>query len=146
MQALQDLATYYREQFTIPIIGITGSVGKTSTKEIVSAVLSEKYNVLKTAGNMNSQVGLPLMMLRLEEEHDIAVIEMGISEEGEMARLVRIAKPHVAIITNIGVSHISQLKSKENIRREKLNIINEFHKDFTLFINGNDPLLWEIGD
>lgn len=146
LQALQDLATYYREQFTIPIIGITGSVGKTSTKEIVSAVLSEKYNVLKTAGNMNSQVGLPLMMLRLEEEHDIAVIEMGISEEGEMARLVRIAKPHVAIITNIGVSHISQLKSKENIRREKLNIINEFHKDSTLFINGNDPLLWEIVD
>ena len=142
--ALQDLARYYRNQFNIPIIGITGSVGKTSTKEMISGVLSTRYNVLKTAGNMNSQIGLPLMMFRLEEEHDIAVIEMGISEEGEMDKLVSIAQPNAAIVTNIGVSHIGQLKTKENIRKEKLKIINEFNKESILFINGNDPLLEEL--
>lgn len=144
LEALQDLAAYYRSQFNIPIIGITGSAGKTSTKEMVSEALSTKYKVLRTAGNMNSQIGLPLMMLRIEEDHDLAVIEMGISEEGEMERLVRIAKPDVAIVTNIGVSHIELLKTKENIRKEKLKIINEFNDDSVLFVNGNDDLLWEI--
>jgi UDP-N-acetylmuramoyl-tripeptide--D-alanyl-D-alanine ligase len=143
-EALQRLGTYYRSKFPIPVIGITGSVGKTTTKEMISAVLSMKYNVLKTAGNMNSQVGLPLMMLRLEKEHEIAVIEMGISEEGEMERLAAIAKPDIAVITNIGVSHIAQLKTKENIRKEKMNIINEFHDNSILFVNGDDPLLHEL--
>lgn len=144
LRALQDLARCYREQFNIPVIGITGSVGKTSTKEMVSGVLSTRYNVLKTEGNMNSQVGLPLMMFRIEEDHDMAVIEMGISEEGEMDRLVKIAQPTDAILTNIGVSHIGQLKTQENIRKEKLNIINEFTKTSRLFINGDDDLLYEL--
>ena len=142
--ALQDLATYYRSKLSIPIIGITGSVGKTSTKEIVSSGLSTGYNVLKTAGNLNSQIGLPLMILRIEEEHEIAVIEMGISEEGEMDKLVAIAKPDIAVVTNIGISHIGQLKTKENIRKEKLNIINKFNAGSKLFINGNDSLLFEL--
>lgn len=143
LKALQDFATYYRNKFDIPIVGITGSVGKTTTKEMISAALSTKYNVLKTAGNMNSQVGLPLMILRIREEHDIGVIEMGISEEGEMDRLSSIVKPDLSVITNIGVSHIGQLKTKENIRREKLCIINNSNDSF-LFINGDDPLLQEV--
>lgn len=146
LQALQDFATYYRNQFTLPIIGITGSVGKTTTKEIVSSALSTRYKVIKTAGNMNSQVGLPLMMFHIEDKHEIAVIEMGISEEGEMDKLVSIAQPDVAIVTNIGVSHIGILKTKENIRKEKLNIINEFHNESCLFVNGNDPMLMELSE
>lgn len=141
LEALQALGTYYRKRFQMPVIGITGSVGKTTTKEMVAAALATKYNVLKTDGNMNSQVGLPLMMLRINSGHEIAVIEMGISEEGEMARLTEIARPEAAVMTNIGVSHIAQLKTRENIRKEKLNIINAFQKDSVLFVNGNDDLL-----
>jgi UDP-N-acetylmuramoyl-tripeptide--D-alanyl-D-alanine ligase len=143
-KALQDLGTCYRSRFHIPVIGITGSVGKTTTKEMVAAALETKYNVLKTEGNMNSQVGLPLMMLRIHSDHEIAVIEMGMSEEGEMAKLTPISRPEVAIMTNIGVSHIAQLKTKENIRKEKLNIINEFDTNSILYINGNDELLSQL--
>ncbi|MFV0343298.1 MAG: UDP-N-acetylmuramoyl-tripeptide--D-alanyl-D-alanine ligase [Anaerocolumna sp.] len=144
VDALQALGTYYRNKFDIPVIGITGSVGKTTTKEMVAAALETTYKVLKTEGNMNSQVGLPLMMLKLDSSHEIAVIEMGMSEEGEMERLAKIARPDVAVVTNIGVSHIAQLKTRENIRKEKLNIINEFSEDSKLFINGNDALLYEM--
>ncbi|WFR55018.1 UDP-N-acetylmuramoyl-tripeptide--D-alanyl-D-alanine ligase [Anaerocolumna sp. AGMB13025] len=144
LKALQALGTYYRNRYTLPVVGITGSVGKTTTKEMIAAALSTKYNVLKTEGNMNSQVGLPLMMLRMEPRHEIAVIEMGMSEEGEMAKLADIAKPETAVMTNIGVSHIAQLKTRENIRKEKLNIINSFGKDSVLFINGDDDLLGEL--
>ncbi|QHQ62035.1 UDP-N-acetylmuramoyl-tripeptide--D-alanyl-D-alanine ligase [Anaerocolumna sedimenticola] len=144
LRALQALGTFYRSRFNIPVIGITGSVGKTTTKEMVAAALATKYNVLKTEGNMNSQVGLPLMMLRINSQHDIAVIEMGMSEAGEMEKLAAIAKPEAAIMTNIGVSHIAQLKTRENIRKEKLNIINCFQKSSVLFINGNDDLLSEL--
>ncbi len=144
LKALQALAVFYRSRFNIPVIGITGSVGKTTTKEMVAAALGTRYNVLKTEGNMNSQVGLPLMMLRLDSSHEIAVIEMGMSEEGEMAKLTKIAKPEAAIMTNIGVSHIAQLKTRENIRKEKLNIINAFGEKSVLFINGNDDMLSKL--
>lgn len=145
LKALQDFAAYYRSLFLLPIIGITGSVGKTTTKEMVSAVLGCKYQVLKTEGNMNSQVGLSLMMFRIEEDTEAAVIEMGISMEGEMERLARIARPQTALVTNIGVSHIGQLKTKENIRKEKLNIINQLKPGDRLYLNGDDPLLCEAG-
>lgn len=144
LDALQLLGAYYREQFNVPVIGVTGSVGKTTTKEMIAAALSVKYNVLKTIGNMNSQIGLPQMMLKLAKEYDIAVIEMGMSLPGEMERLAKIAKPNMAVITNIGVSHIGQLGSKENIREAKMNIINEFTKGSKLFINGEDELLYEV--
>lgn len=144
LQALQALGAYYRSLFSIPVIGITGSVGKTTTKEMIFAALDTKYHVLKTIGNMNSQIGLPLMMFYLEPEFDVAVIEMGMSEEGEMSRLAKIAKPDMAVMTNIGVSHIGQLGSKENIRKEKLNIISEFKEGNKLFLNNDDGLLSEI--
>lgn len=142
--ALQRLAAFYRSKFTIPVIGITGSVGKTTTKEMVAAALQTKLSVLKTSGNMNSQVGVALMMFRLGKEHEAAVIEMGMSEAGEMENLAKVAKPSIAVMTNIGVSHIAQLKTQENIRKEKLDIINEFKEDGILYVCGNDPLLNEI--
>jgi UDP-N-acetylmuramoyl-tripeptide--D-alanyl-D-alanine ligase len=144
LKALQMLGSYYRNKFNIPVIGITGSVGKTTTKEMVSCALETKYNVLKTIGNMNSQVGLSLMMFHMNKEHEIAVIEMGMSEPGEMERLTKISRPELAIITNIGVSHIAQLKTKENIRKEKCNIINAFNKESILYLNGDDILLKEL--
>ena len=143
--ALQQFGAYYRNLFPIPIIGITGSVGKTTTKEMIAAALAVEKNVLKTAGNMNSQIGLPLMMFQIEPEHDIAVIEMGMSERGEMQRLCNIACPEIAVMTNIGVSHIAQLGSRENIRKEKLNIIKHFGEreqfEARLYINGEDDML-----
>lgn len=147
LKALQDMAAFYRSRFSLPVIGITGSVGKTTTKEMVAAALQTKLNVLKTEGNMNSQIGLALMMLKLKEEHQAAVIEMGMSNPGEMSNLARIARPEIAVMTNIGVSHIGQLGSKENIRAEKLHITDTFtEKKGRLFLNGEDPLLDQVAD
>ena len=141
VSALQQFAAWYRRQFKLPVVGITGSVGKTTTKEMISAALETEKKVLKTIGNKNSQIGLPLMMFYLDDSYDIAVIEMGMSEVGEMKHLSFVAKPECAVMTNIGVAHIAQLGSKENIRKEKLNIVNEFDTDSVLFVNGNDALL-----
>lgn len=139
--ALQQLAAYYRQKFNIPIVGITGSVGKTSTKEMIASVLSAKFNVHKTTGNLNGQIGLPLTILGLEPEHDVAVVEMGISEFDEMKKLSLIAQPSHAVITNIGVTHIENLHSKENIFKEKFKITNFLNKSDYLFINGDDDIL-----
>ena len=140
-KALQKLASFYRDKFNVPVIGITGSVGKTTTKEMVACALSYGGKVMKTKGNQNSQIGLPLTLFRLEDDDDFAVVEMGMSEFGEMQRLAKVAKVNRAIITNIGISHIENLKTQENIRNEKLHIIDCFNKNDTLFLNGNDPLL-----
>lgn len=151
IEALQKLGAYFRNQVSYPIVGITGSVGKTTTKEMIAAALSQERRVIKTIGNKNSQIGLPLMMLHLDSDYDIGIIEMGMSEPNEMRRLVQVARPEIAVVTNIGVSHIADLGSQENIRKEKLNIINEFVRDQrnpeklgTLFINGDDMLLCEL--
>lgn len=141
LTALQLLATAYRKRFTFPVVGITGSVGKTTTKEMVALALSAQRSVMKTEGNFNSQIGLPLTIFRLEENQNTAVIEMGMSDFGEMGRLAEIAAPDFAVMTNIGISHIQQLKTQENILKEKLNIINGFHKGSVLFLNGDDARL-----
>ena len=104
--ALQRIATVYRNQFQVPVVGVTGSVGKTSTREMIALALSAEKNVMQTKGNSNSQIGLPLTMFQFEKEHTAAVIEMGISEFGEMERLVHIAQPNYAVVTNIGIAHI----------------------------------------
>ena len=139
--ALQQIAAAYRSKFDIPVIGITGSVGKTTTKEMVALALSSSYCVMKTEGNQNSQVGLPLTLFRLEETHEAAVIEMGMSDFGEMSRLCSMARPRYAVMTNIGISHIQQLKTQENILQEKLRITDSFDEDSILFLNGEDPML-----
>lgn len=144
VKALQKLGMVTREKFSMPIIGITGSVGKTTTKEMVAAALSEGKNVLKTDGNMNSQVSLPQMMMRIEPEHEIGVIEMGMSRFHEMEKLVPVSKPETVIMTNIGVSHIGNLHSKENILKEKLRITDFMKPGGLLLVNGDDDLLSQL--
>lgn len=141
LPALQKLAAAYRSQFSIPLIGITGSVGKTTTKEMVALALSAGKQVMSTKGNQNSQIGLPLTMFQLAPGQEAAVIEMGMSEFGEMSRLAAVAAPTHAVMTNIGLSHIGQLKTQENILREKLHITDGWGPDRILFLNGDDPLL-----
>ena len=139
--ALQQSAAYYRDQFDIPIIGVTGSVGKTSAKEMIALALSPMLNTLKTSGNRNSQTGVPLTICRLEKEHGAAVVEMGISMPGEMERLAKVVKPNFAVVTNIGTSHIEFLKTRENIMAEKLHIADFLSDKGILFVNGDDNLL-----
>ena len=142
--ALKKVATFYRENLTIPIVGITGSVGKTSTKEIISSVLSTRYNVLKTEGNFNNEVGLPLTILRIRDEHKVAVVEMGINHFGEMHRLSEIAKPDICVITNIGQCHLEFLGSREGILKAKSEIFDFMNPDGYVCINGDDDMLSTI--
>lgn len=139
--ALQKTAAWYRSQFTIPIVGITGSVGKTTAKEMVAQALTATGNVHKTAGNQNSQVGVPITVCGLKKEHTAAVVEMGVSMPGEMARIAAVVKPTCAVMTNIGVSHIEYMKTRENILAEKAHIADYLPPDGVLFVNGDDDLL-----
>ncbi len=141
LSALQKLSAYYRNKMKVRLIGVTGSVGKTSTKEMIAAGLSKGFDVMKTQGNKNSQIGLPMTMFDISENNDIAVIEMGMSEFGEMDRLADIARPDIAVMTNIGVAHIENLGTQENILKEKFRITKYFDKDGVLFLNGDDKLL-----
>ncbi len=139
--ALKDIAEFYRQQLSIPVIGITGSVGKTSTKEFIAGVLAQKYKVLKTEGNFNNEIGLPLTLLRIREEHEVAVVEMGISDFGEMHRLSKMARPNICVITNIGQCHLENLKSREGILKAKTEIFDFMAQDGYVCVNGNDDML-----
>ena len=139
--ALLDLAGYYRSLFNIPVIGITGSVGKTTTKEMVHAVMSSKYNTLKNEGNLNNEIGVPLTLFRLEETHEAAVIEMGMSGFDEISRMTKAVKPDVAVISNIGVSHIENLGSREGILKAKLEILHGMKAGSPVILNGDDDML-----
>ena len=141
VKALGDLAAHYRQKFQMPIVGITGSVGKTSTKEMISAALETGFHIMKTAGNQNSQIGVPLTLFRMEKGQELALVEMGISEFGEMENLVRFVQPDVAVVTNIGEAHIAQFGKKENTLKEKLKIAMNFTEKQRIFLNGDDPLL-----
>ena len=145
-QALKDIAEFYREQLTIPIVGITGSVGKTSTKEMIASVLSQKFQVLKTAGNFNNEIGLPLTLLRIREEHEAAVVEMGISDFGEMHRLAKMAKPDICVMTNIGICHLENLKTRDGILKAKSEIFDFLKPDAHIVLNGGDDKLATIGN
>ena len=142
--ALKRIAECYRESLQIPIIGITGSVGKTSTKEFIAGVLSEKYNVLKTQGNYNNEIGVPLTLLRIRPEHEAAVVEMGISDFGEMHRLSRMAKPDIAVITNIGQCHLENLKDRDGVLRAKTEIFDFMPSDGKVCLNGDDDKLQTV--
>ena len=122
LRGIAAIAGWYRGLFDLPVIGITGSVGKTTTKELVALAVSAGLRTMKTAGNANSQIGLPMTVLRIEPEDEAAVVEMGVSMPGEMARIARVAKPTLAVMTNIGVSHIEFMKTRENILAEKFKI------------------------
>lgn len=140
-QAQLDLARVYRQKFNIPVVGVTGSVGKTTTKEMISCVMSEKYNTLKTEGNFNNDIGVPRMIFRLDDEYTAAVLEMGMSNLREIATLTKAVQPTCGVISNIGVSHIENLGSRENILKAKLEILEGMEKGSTLFINGDDDML-----
>ena len=118
-QALKDIAEHYRRSLDIKVVGISGSVGKTSTKEMIASVLSQKYSVLKTEGNFNNEIGLPLTVFNLRKEHEIAVLEMGISGFEEMTRLAKVARPDICVLTNIGVAHMENLGSRDGILKAK---------------------------
>lgn len=144
-KALKDLAAWYRSLFKIPVVGITGSVGKTSTKDMVAVVLEQKFKVLKTQGNFNNEIGLPLTIFNIEPSHQAAVLEMGMSNFGEIRSLTGISRPSTAIITNIGMSHIENLGSRENILKAKLEILEGLSRDGLVILNGDDPLLAPVG-
>lgn len=146
LQALKDFAEYYRRKLSIPVVGITGSVGKTSTKEFIASVLSEKYNVLKTEGNYNNEIGVPLTLLKIRREHTAAVVEMGISDFGEMHRLSKMVRPNVCVITNIGQCHLENLKSRDGILKAKTEIFDFMAEDAFICLNGEDDKLRTITD
>ena len=141
LQALKNIGEFYRKSLRIPVIGITGSVGKTSTKEFIAGVLSEKYNVLKTQGNYNNEIGVPLTLLRIREEHQAAVIEMGISDFGEMHRLSKMVRPDVAVITNIGQCHLENLIDRDGVLRAKTEIFDFMASEGRICLNGDDDKL-----
>jgi len=143
-QALLDLAGFYRQRFREPVIAVTGSVGKTSTKDMISAVLSAKLQVHKTAGNFNNNIGLPLTIFQFEKNHDVMVVEMGMRGFGEIRSLTKVARPSIAVITNIGISHLERLGSQGNILRAKMEVVEGLGEKGILMLNGNDPLLSSV--
>ncbi len=144
-QALLDIAKLYRDSFDIKVIGITGSVGKTSTKEMIASVVSRKYSVHKTPGNFNNEWGLPITIFEMNETHQVAVLEMGVNHFGEMRRLSCVASPDICVITNIGVAHLEFFKTREGILQEKSQMIQDMKDGGTIILNGDDDLLKKMG-
>ena len=142
-KALLDIARYYRSKFNINLVAVTGSVGKTTTKEMIALVLSEKFNTLKTTGNLNNEIGLPKTLFNLNSSHECAVIEMGMSHFGEISRLTRTALPTMAVITNIGFSHIENLGSQQGILKAKLEILDGMDGSAPIFLNADDISLYQ---
>lgn len=143
-KALRDIAAYYRRSLKIPIVGITGSVGKTSTKEMIASVLGVRYRVHKTEGNFNNEIGLPLTVFGIRKEHEIAVLEMGISDFGEMHRLAKIAEPDICVITNIGLCHLENLGSRDGILQAKTEVFSHMQPDGAVILNGDDDKLGSL--
>ena len=145
LKCLQELASYKRSLFNIPVIAVTGSVGKTSTKDIIYSVVSKKYNTRRTIGNYNNHLGVPLTILGLSSEHEALVVEMGMNHFGELSLLSKIAKPTIGVITNIGTAHIGNLGSREGIRKAKLEILDGMIGN-QVIINLDDDMLCGVYD
>ena len=140
-EAVKSLAMYYRSLFSIPIIGITGSAGKTTTKEMIAAVLSRKFRVHKTTANYNNELGSSLTLLSMDEDTEIAVVEMGINRFGEMDQIARMVQPTACVFTNVGRSHLEFLGSPEGVLRAKSEIFSHMDRSAQVFLNGDDALL-----
>jgi UDP-N-acetylmuramoyl-tripeptide--D-alanyl-D-alanine ligase len=140
-EAMKKIAAFYRTQLSCKVVGITGSVGKTSTKEMIASVLSEKYDVLKTAGNFNNEIGLPLTIFKIRAHHEVAVLEMGISDFGEMHRLAAMAQPDICVITNIGLCHLENLGTRDGILQAKTECFDHMQPGGTAILNGDDDKL-----
>ena len=141
LRAVRDLAGFYRRMFDIPFIGITGSVGKTSTKDMLATTLSAKFRVHRTAGNFNNELGVPMTLLALRDEHEVAVIEMGISDFGEMTRLTDMVRPHIAILTIIGYAHLDNLGDRSGVYKAKTEIFHGLQESGMALLNGDDDML-----
>lgn len=142
VDALQRIGTAIRERMLdIPVVAVTGSVGKTTTREMITLALSSGKKTFHTERNLNSQIGVPITLSRMSKEDEIAVLELGISEDGQMDILSEMVKPDMAVVTTIGVAHIEFMKTQENIRKQKLSIVHSMKDRGTLFLNGDDPLL-----
>lgn len=138
--SLMKIGAFFRYKYDIPVIAVTGSVGKTTTKEIISDILSKKYRVLKSEKNYNNHIGLPLTLSKLNNNYDICVLEMGMNHSGEISKLSKVAKPNIGVITNVGTSHIGNLGSKKNILKAKMEILDGMEEGL-LIVNGKDKLL-----
>lgn len=144
VQALQDIGAYMRQLLQLPIVAVTGSVGKTTTRNMIATALASQKQTFETQKNCNSQIGVPIMLCRISSADEVAVLECGMSEEGQIHILSDLVKPKYAVVSTIGVAHIEQLKTRENIRREKLSIIDGMDEDGVLFLNGDDSMLAEM--
>ena len=140
-RSLWELARYYRQQFPIPFVAVTGSVGKTTAKDMIAAVLGAKFKVHKTEGNFNNEIGVPLTLLKLERQHQVCVVEMGMDHAGEIDNLGKLVEPDIALITNIGDAHIEHFGSREGIFKAKCEILPHLKEDGLAVLNGDDPLL-----
>ncbi|KYZ77101.1 UDP-N-acetylmuramoyl-tripeptide--D-alanyl-D-alanine ligase [Anaerosporomusa subterranea] len=140
-RALQDLARFHRQRFSGPVIAITGSNGKTTTKDMTAAVLSSRLSTLKTQANFNNEIGLPLTLLRLDQSHQVAVVEMGMRGKGEIQELAAIALPTIGVVTTVGETHIELLGSVENIAAAKAELVEAIPEDGTVILNGDNPLV-----
>ena len=140
-KALERIAAAYRATLDLPVVGVTGSVGKTSAKEMIAAVLAQRFSVLKTEGNLNNQIGVPMTVSRIEPEHEIAVVELGISGFGEMTELARIARPRIAVFTRIGHAHLEMLGDLDGVFRAKTELLPFLPGDGVVVVNGDDPYL-----
>jgi UDP-N-acetylmuramoyl-tripeptide--D-alanyl-D-alanine ligase len=146
LKTLQDLAKYHRQKLKIPVIGITGSNGKTTNKELIHAVLSKKYNTYATKGNLNNHIGVPLTLLSINEQHEMAIVEMGANHQGEIAMLCELADPDFGIITNIGKAHLEGFGGEEGVKKGKSELYKYLEKkQGKIFINGDDEVLNELG-
>ena len=141
LRALRDLGEYYRSLFDIPVIGVTGSVGKTTAKEMIASVLSQKYNVLKTPANLNNEIGVPLTLLSLREDHEAAIIEMGISDFGEMHRLSKMVRPDICLMTTIGYCHLDNLGDLNGVLKAKSEVFDFMQSSGYAILSGDDELL-----
>ncbi len=144
LKAHQDIARYIRTRLELPVIGVTGSVGKTTTREMIATALGGNLNTYQTEKNFNSQIGVPVCIDRINKDNQVAVLEMGMSEEGQMEILSSIARPDICVVTVIGDAHLEFLKTRENIRREKLSITNHMNPNGIVFLNGDDKMLAEL--
>ena len=142
-KAIRDIAEFYRTTLKIDVVAVTGSVGKTSTKEMLNCVIEPGFSVFSTKGNFNNEIGVPLTVFQLDSSYEKAVVEMGMSNLGEISRLTKIAKPQVAVITNIGTAHIGNLGSQENILKAKLEVLECLDSDGLVILNGDDEFLWD---
>ena len=143
-RALGAIAAAYRHKFEVIVVGVTGSNGKTTSKEMIASVLAEQFKVHKSASNLNTEIGLPLSLFELESSHQVSVLEMGMNRQGDIAHLGRIAKPTLGVITNIGEAHIGYLRNRRNIATTKWELADSLPREGVLVLNADDPYLWEF--